>query len=323
MISSPSNLRRVQTGDDLGDVLGELERKYVRGKEWEMKEESYLGAGDGWEEDERQRQAQQYQKPPPPQGLQGANDGPFPNNVSYSKAHARAAAAAASSSPVRVQTAGKPSSPDDAYDAQLSHYDSAVRAYKANVGEGLGEMEGRAEFVERWREDEERKKEERERMLMQAKREASRSPKKSPRRNTKVGYDDVTLKLILSTFYAYHKPEKIGMVGGIVDGWKGDKMEILKTLQDKYEVGEEVREGQRAGVERQLVLDLAGVQLRQHYRPLYSRKEPSPRRFAPRLCLTSLSPSHRRLGTPLSRVAGYRMLTPRTRRRECSHKTIL
>ena len=49
-------------------------------------------------------------------------------------------------------------------------------------------------------------------------------------------FDDATMKLILSTFYAVNKPEKLGLVNNIVENWVGDKAKILLTLEEKYDV---------------------------------------------------------------------------------------
>ncbi|GMH89626.1 hypothetical protein TrST_g3518 [Triparma strigata] len=52
----------------------------------------------------------------------------------------------------------------------------------------------------------------------------------------KIVYDDKTMKLILSTFYAVNKPEKLPIIDSIVDNWIGDKLQILRTLEEKYNV---------------------------------------------------------------------------------------
>eukprot|EP00520_Triparma_pacifica_P000858 CAMPEP_0118641926 /NCGR_PEP_ID=MMETSP0785-20121206/5568_1 /TAXON_ID=91992 /ORGANISM="Bolidomonas pacifica, Strain CCMP 1866" /LENGTH=987 /DNA_ID=CAMNT_0006533455 /DNA_START=193 /DNA_END=3153 /DNA_ORIENTATION=+ len=240
IVSKPSELTPMKPDDDVVDVLGELERKYMNAVEWERMEESYLGAGDGgskFEDDELlqeqhkrqlQQQQQQQQQLPPPPGVQGDNDAPFEPPPQ---------------SQAQPQTP-QPQSPNDPYDSQLSIYNEAVKQYKASVemeGKDIEKIEGRAEFVHSWRKEEEKKKEQREKALLRAKQQAQQAarPKAAARMKQRQHYDGNTVKLLLSTFYAYHKPEKLGMVGGVVDSWRGDKMEILKTIEEKYEVGEE------------------------------------------------------------------------------------
>ncbi|GMI11221.1 hypothetical protein TrRE_jg11763 [Triparma retinervis] len=245
---------------DVSDVLGELERKYVNAVEWERVEESYLGAGDGGGGDEE----------PPPRGVQGDDDGPWETRIRHDEQKGgekalkmqqrRGQQQGQQQGQQRGQQRGQQqnspsSSPNAPYDSQLASYDTMVRHYKASVSSSvppesaglpnsMASIEGRAAYLDGWRRSEEAKMSEREREIMESQKASRAAQRQTPterrmRRKPRT-YDEGQIKIMLGTFYAYHKPENMGAIKGIVEGWKGDKMEILRTVEVKYGVGEEV-----------------------------------------------------------------------------------